>query len=236
MARIRRYHPSACAVLSQIVQGARVSLASFCLRTVYPSTRKVGNCKEAGTRSNVRPTTTSSWMKQTHTGRAKARYLFRWKRHISVGKVFVLAGKLARRLERWVERGRNQQHICCPFAKPTIRRLDPILNAIIHQRNHKTKCEGYACAAASGGGVLISGPDGYKYKAIPSIEGRKERFVSVGLKVSDLPASTAYWCDLLGMSKFSAPAPASEPGDGVSETVGYGEEQVTTRRLPLVMF
>ncbi|CAM9548981.1 unnamed protein product, partial [Ectocarpus sp. 4 AP-2014] len=86
----------------------------------------------------------------------------------------------------------------------------------------------YACAAASGGGVLISGPDGYKYKAIPSIEGRKERFVSVGLKVSDLPASTAYWCDLLGMSKFSAPAPASEPGDGVgllSETVGYGEEQ-----------
>ncbi|CAB1109782.1 unnamed protein product [Ectocarpus sp. CCAP 1310/34] len=93
----------------------------------------------------------------------------------------------------------------------------------------KAEAEGYACAAASGGGVLISGPDGYKYKAIPSIEGRKERFVSVGLKVSDLTASTAYWCGVLGMSKFSAPAPASEPGDGVgllSETVGYGEEQV----------
>lgn len=61
----------------------------------------------------------------------------------------------------------------------------------------------------------------------------------MGLKVSDLPASTAYWCDLLGMSKFSAPAPASEPGDGVgflSETVGYGEEQVTTRRLCLRFF
>lgn len=91
---------------------------------------------------------------------------------------------------------------------------------------------GYSCAAAGGGGVLISGPDGYKYKAVPSIEGRKERFVSVGLKVSDLPTSSAYWCDLLGMSKFSKPAPASEAageeaGGFLSETVGYGEEQVS---------
>lgn len=73
---------------------------------------------------------------------------------------------------------------------------------------------------------MISGPDGYKYKAIPSIEGRKERFVSVGLQVSDLPASSAYWCDLLGMSKFSERAPASEAEGLLSETVGYGEEQV----------
>lgn len=95
---------------------------------------------------------------------------------------------------------------------------------------------GYSCAAAGGGGVLISGPDGYKYKAIPPIEGRKERFVSVGLKVSDLPASTAYWCDLLGMSKFSKPAPASEAaGAFLSETVGYGEEQVKNVLLPLFL-
>lgn len=64
------------------------------------------------------------------------------------------------------------------------------------------------------------------------MEGRKERFVSVGLKVSDLPKSCAYWCDLLGMSKFSKPAPASEAtgeeaGGCLSETVGYGEEQVS---------
>lgn len=88
---------------------------------------------------------------------------------------------------------------------------------------------GYSCAAAGGGGVIISGPDGYKYKAVPPIEGRKERFVSVGLKVSDLPTSSAYWCDLLGMSRFSEPAPASEgeAGQFLSETVGYGEGQVS---------
>lgn len=49
--------------------------------------------------------------------------------------------------------------------------------------------------------------------------------------MSDLSVSTAYWCDLLGMSKYSKPAPASEGVEGgagvfVSETVGYGEEQV----------
>lgn len=86
---------------------------------------------------------------------------------------------------------------------------------------------GYSCAPAGGGGVMISGPDGYKYKAVPSVEGRKERFVSVGLLVSDLPASSAYWCDLLGMSKFSKEAPASEAGGLLSETVGFGEEQVS---------
>ncbi|CAN0462679.1 unnamed protein product, partial [Hapterophycus canaliculatus] len=87
---------------------------------------------------------------------------------------------------------------------------------------------GYSYAVTGGGAVLISGPDGYKYKAIPPTEGRKERFVSVGLKVSDLAASTVYWCDLLGMSKFSVPAPASEVvGEKgfLSETVGYNPEQ-----------
>lgn len=79
---------------------------------------------------------------------------------------------------------------------------------------------------------MISGPDGYKYKAIPPIEGRKELFVSVGLRVSNLASSTAYWCDLLGMSKFSPPAPVSDAGESgtkgyLSETVGYAEEQVT---------
>lgn len=52
--------------------------------------------------------------------------------------------------------------------------------------------------------------------------------MSVGLQVSDLPKSCAYWCDLLGMSKFSKPAPASEATGGfLSETVGYGEEQAS---------
>lgn len=92
-------------------------------------------------------------------------------------------------------------------------------------------------AAADGPGVIIFGPDGYNYKVVPPIEGRKERFVSVGLRVSDLASSTAYWCDLLGMAKFPqpAPAPSSEAGEsgggaaaasGLRETVGYGEEQV----------
>lgn len=81
---------------------------------------------------------------------------------------------------------------------------------------------------------MISGPDGYKYKAIPPIEGRKELFVSVGLRVSNLASSTAYWCDLLGMSKFSPPVPVSDAGESgtkgyLSETVGYAEEQVTAR-------
>lgn len=92
-------------------------------------------------------------------------------------------------------------------------------------KNHRT---GYSCAPASGGGILISGPDGYKYKAIPQIEGRTERFVSVGMKVSNLPASISYWCGLLGMSKFPQPAPVSggAAGELACETVGYTEEQV----------
>lgn len=93
-------------------------------------------------------------------------------------------------------------------------------------------------AAADGGGVIIFGPDGYNYKVVAPMEGRKERFVSVGLRVSDLASSTAYWCDVLGMSKFPQPAPSSEAGEGggggggataapgLRETVGYGEEQV----------
>lgn len=87
-----------------------------------------------------------------------------------------------------------------------------------------------------GGAVIINGPDGYKYKTIPSTKERLERFVSVGLKVTDLAASTAYWCDLLGMSKFPVPAPASDfvgtkvvGEEGLAcETVGYGMEQVRT--------
>ena len=90
-------------------------------------------------------------------------------------------------------------------------------------------------AAADGGGVIIFGPDGYNYKVIAPMEGRKERFVSVGLRVSDLASSTACWCDVLGMAKFPQPAPSSEAGEGgaggcapsgLRETVGYGEEQV----------
>ena len=90
--------------------------------------------------------------------------------------------------------------------------------------------------AADGGGVIIFGPDGYNYKVVAPMEGRKERFVSVGLRVSDLASSTAYWCDVLGMAKFPQPAPSSETGEGggagctaapgLRETVGYGEEQV----------
>lgn len=107
---------------------------------------------------------------------------------------------------------------------------------IRRNRTYYILAPGYSCTAAGGGGVLISGPDGYKYKAVPPIEGRTERFVSVGLKVSDLPKSCGYWCDLLGMSKFSKPAPASEATGGVlSETVGYGEEQVKPDACPFLV-
>lgn len=74
--------------------------------------------------------------------------------------------------------------------------------------------------------MLISGPDGYKYKIVPPIEGRTERFVSVGLRVSDLAKSTAYWCGLNGMTSFPKSAPASGEDDFPWETVGYAEEQV----------
>lgn len=87
------------------------------------------------------------------------------------------------------------------------------------------RSSGFTCSAVSGGGVLIAGPDCYKYKIIPPISGRTERFVSVGLRVSDLPKSVAYWCGLNGMTSY--PSAATSGGDGCpNETVGYAEEQV----------
>ncbi|CAM9958894.1 unnamed protein product [Laminaria digitata] len=121
--------------------------------------------------------------------------------------------------------GDDLQHIC--------------LQRDVEATKAKAQAEGYpSVAAADGGGVIISGPDGYNYKVVAPMEGRKERFVSVGLRVSDLASSTAYWCDVLGMAKFPQPAPSSEAGEGggrgggaaaasgLRETVGYGEEQV----------
>lgn len=89
---------------------------------------------------------------------------------------------------------------------------------------------GYSVATSGGGGVLISGPDGYKYKVVPPAEGRKESFVSVGIRVSDLAKSKEYWCGLNGMTSFPKPAPAGTECDFPSETVGYAEEQVIIGR------
>lgn len=105
------------------------------------------------------------------------------------------------------------------------RRADAVVVTLVSPILVSCTHPGYPCATVGDDGILISGPDGYKYKAIPPIEGRAERFVSVGLRVSDLSASVAYWCDLLGMSKNSQPAPGSE-GALSCETVGYGDEQV----------
>lgn len=91
------------------------------------------------------------------------------------------------------------------------------------------RSSGFVCSAISGGGILIAGPDGYKYKIIPPISGRTERFVSVGLRVSDLPKSVAYWCGQNGMTSY--PSAATPGGDGCPvETVGYAEEQVRVLR------
>ena len=51
----------------------------------------------------------------------------------------------------------------------------------------------------------IEGPDGIKFKIVPSIPGRAERFLAVGLRVENLEKALAYWVDLHGMEVFPTP-------------------------------
>ncbi|CAM9178207.1 unnamed protein product [Choristocarpus tenellus] len=82
----------------------------------------------------------------------------------------------------------------------------------------------FTCDEIGGGGVLIHGPDSYRFKVLPPVEGRVERFVSVGLRVDSLSKSTGYWVDLLGMKEFATLG--KESVSCPSATVGFGEEQV----------
>ena len=63
---------------------------------------------------------------------------------------------------------------------------------------------GYPVEYAAGVPV-IKGPDNFKYKIVEPEAGREERFVAVGLRSSDLAATKAYWCGVLGMSEFATP-------------------------------
>lgn len=50
----------------------------------------------------------------------------------------------------------------------------------------------------------------------------------MGLRVSDLARSTAYWCGLNGMTTFPGAAPVSDVAEFPMATVGYDEGQVMT--------
>ena len=49
-------------------------------------------------------------------------------------------------------------------------------------------------------------------------------FIAVGLRSSNLAASKAYWCGVLGMSEFATP-PGLDSGAAASLTVGWAAEQ-----------
>lgn len=52
---------------------------------------------------------------------------------------------------------------------------------------------------------VIVGPDGYRFKIVPSEKGRAEQFLAVALRVSSLEASKRYWGDVLGFETFETP-------------------------------
>jgi thiol-disulfide isomerase/thioredoxin len=82
--------------------------------------------------------------------------------------------------------GNDLQYIA--LANPTILKRAKAFNAPIVNEN------------------IICGPDNYKYKIIPSIPGRAEIFVAVGLRVANLTKALGYWVDVLGMDRFPTPA------------------------------
>lgn len=75
-------------------------------------------------------------------------------------------------------------------------------------------------------GDVITGPDNYKYKIVPSIAGRAEYFVAVGLRSSSIEESQNYWANLLGMQVLQCPSQLSLPSDvGRTLTVGYSQDE-----------
>lgn len=71
-------------------------------------------------------------------------------------------------------------------------------------------------------GDTITGPDKYKYKIVPEVAGRAERFLAVGLRVSNLERSLGYWRDILNLSAVY-PVPDALRTAGPSALVGFSE-------------
>jgi hypothetical protein len=70
---------------------------------------------------------------------------------------------------------------------------------------------------------IITGPDNYKFKILPSIAGRAEQFVCVCLRVNDLDKSVAYWSNLLGMRTVDVSLHSSLNSTGVA--LGFGTDE-----------
>lgn len=56
---------------------------------------------------------------------------------------------------------------------------------------------------------IIIGPDNYRFKIIPSIQGRAELFYCVALRVADVNNATSYWSEILGLSASQPPSTLS---------------------------
>jgi len=84
----------------------------------------------------------------------------------------------------------------------------------------------------SDGVPVIRGPDNFKYKIVEPMAGRAERLIAVGLRSSDLAASKAYWCGVLGMSQFATPS-GLDMGHKASLTVGWADSQCHLQFLNL---
>mmetsp|Transcript_40 Transcript_40/g.69 ORF Transcript_40/g.69 Transcript_40/m.69 type:complete len:404 (-) Transcript_40:394-1605(-) len=67
---------------------------------------------------------------------------------------------------------------------------------------------------------IIHGPDGFRYKIVDAVA-REERFLAVVLNSTDLKKTEAYWCGVLGATKFKVP-PGS-PEDALA--IGWKEDQ-----------
>jgi thiol-disulfide isomerase/thioredoxin len=77
---------------------------------------------------------------------------------------------------------------------------------------------------------IIIAPDNYKFKIVPSIQGRAERFHHVSIRVSNIAVSKLYWGSLLGMAENS-----DEPtlSDSKSVLYSFGCGQVSLRLVQL---
>ena len=73
------------------------------------------------------------------------------------------------------------------------------------------------------GTPVIEGPDGFRYKIVPPVQNRAERFQAVVLKSSDVQKTEKYWCGVLGATKFPVPR---DVADDDALTVGWQEDQV----------
>jgi len=65
---------------------------------------------------------------------------------------------------------------------------------------------------------IVSSPDGYRFKIVPSVQSRAEKFDHISIRVSNLSTSQSYWGSLLGLNKISE--------DQHSATYSFGKNQV----------